>query len=252
LRDSISCFLRANSTYAANRSCINNDPKDKNYNIKVAAKYLNDSKVELYKKFPLRNKISLSTFCKYMKLCNEFKQRTRFSDLCDHCEKAKSLKVKFLFRYNFIQIKKINFYFYTFLYKKLELSKKLSGDFDYPQQDVYSTTAMNSHLKVFEQEYYDKIIRGNRTQENGSNLRVVQELMAQIRQYSTLMFHKNTAKAQRAAYNANRQNIENLRNKIMIDVDFKMKVVVGFSPRQINSEYYNQKLNKRSILGIID
>ena len=63
------------------------------------------------------------------------------------------------------------------------------------------------------------------------------------------MFHKNVAKAQRSAYNVQRKDVNVLRDKILIELDFKEKIVIGLSPRQINKDYYNQQL--RSCLGIL-
>lgn len=56
------------------------------------------------------------------------------------------------------------------------------------------------------------------------------------------------ARSQRNAYK-NCQSIDSLHNKIMIVVDFKQKILIGMSPRQVSGEYYNQK--ERSCLGII-
>ena len=52
---------------------------------------------------------------------------------------------------------------------------------------------------------------------------------------------------QRGAYNKQRTDIDNLRGKLLIEVDFKQKIVIGLSPRQVSSEYYNQV--SRSLLG---
>lgn len=38
-----------------------------------------------------------------------------------------------------------------------------------------------------------------------------------------------------------------LKNNILIEVDFKQKIKIGMSPRQVNTEYYNQQ--DRSCLG---
>lgn len=64
--------------------------------------------------------------------------------------------------------------------------------------------------------------------------------------YETISFHKLIAKAQRNAYK-NHLNAENLKNKILIEIDYKQKIKIGFSPRQITREYYEQK--ERSCLG---
>ena len=52
---------------------------------------------------------------------------------------------------------------------------------------------------------------------------------------------------QRKAYNDHHTIKEKLRNKLMIEFDFKQKIVIGMSPRQVNDEYYNQK--QRTCLG---
>ena len=42
---------------------------------------------------------------------------------------------------------------------------------------------------------------------------------------------------QRKAYNEHRQIKDNLKNKLLIEFDFKQKIVIGMSPRQVNDEY---------------
>lgn len=71
--------------------------------------------------------------------------------------------------------------------------------------------------------------------------------MADLDTYSTILFHKNTAKAQRAAYKSH-MSPEFLQNKILIELDFKQKIKIGLGPRQVSSEYYEQQ--ERSCLGI--
>ncbi len=44
-------------------------------------------------------------------------------------------------------------------------------------------------------------------------------------------------------------NVDLLRNKILIEVDYKQKIVIGMSPRQVSGEYYNQE--QRSCLGMV-
>ena len=52
---------------------------------------------------------------------------------------------------------------------------------------------------------------------------------------------------QRKAYNEHRQIKDNLKNKLLIEFDFKQKIVIGMSPRQVNDEYYKQV--QRTCLG---
>ena len=54
---------------------------------------------------------------------------------------------------------------------------------------------------------------------------------------------------QRKAYNEHHKNKDKLRNKILIEFDFKQKIVIGMSPRQVNDEYYRQL--QRTCLGIL-
>lgn len=67
--------------------------------------------------------------------------------------------------------------------------------------------------------------------------------------FDYILFHKNIAKAQREAYKRDRTNVELLKNKIMIEVDFKQKIIIGFGPRQINTEYYDNRNRLRTCLG---
>ena len=53
---------------------------------------------------------------------------------------------------------------------------------------------------------------------------------------------------QRQTYNEHHKNKDKLKNKILIEFDFKQKIVIGMSPRQVNDEYY--KLVQRTCLGI--
>ena len=45
-----------------------------------------------------------------------------------------------------------------------------------------------------------------------------------------------------------RKDVNLLKNNILIEIDFKQKILIGTSPRQVNSEYYNQEL--RGLLSI--
>ena len=65
-----------------------------------------------------------------------------------------------------------------------------------------------------------------------------------------IAFHKSVAEHQRKLYNFMRKDKETLRNKLLIDLDFKMKIAIGMNPRQVGSEYYNQIM--KSCLGKIN
>lgn len=68
-----------------------------------------------------------------------------------------------------------------------------------------------------------------------------------LENYEAILFHKNISSNQRGFYNKHRSDLENLNGKILIEVDFKQMFVIGLSPRQVSSEYYNQL--SRSCLG---
>lgn len=74
----------------------------------------------------------------------------------------------------------------------------------------------------------------------------IEKVIQELDNYDTLLFHKNIAKAQRNAYNEHR-TVEHLRDKILIELDYKQKIKIGLSPRQITAEYYNQE--ERTCLG---
>ena len=62
-----------------------------------------------------------------------------------------------------------------------------------------------------------------------------------------VLAHRFIQRTQRNAYNQQRKSKEFLRGKILIEIDYKQKINIGLSPRQVNKEYYNQEL--RSCLG---
>jgi hypothetical protein len=57
--------------------------------------------------------------------------------------------------------------------------------------------------------------------------------------------HINAAKRQRESYIQSKNNLKN--GNILIVMDYKEKIKIGMSPRQISSEFYSQK--QRSFLG---
>lgn len=76
----------------------------------------------------------------------------------------------------------------------------------------------------------------------------IKSLIKNLDEYETILFHKFIAQVQRRAYKSH-ISLDNLKNKILIEVDYKQKIKIGMSPRQISSEYFNQK--ERTCLGIL-
>lgn len=68
-----------------------------------------------------------------------------------------------------------------------------------------------------------------------------------ILDYQAILFHKKISEIQRNVYN-DHKTVNFLKDKILIEMDFKQKIVVGMGPRQKSYEYYNQIT--RSCLGI--
>ena len=74
-------------------------------------------------------------------------------------------------------------------------------------------------------------------------------LVQDIKDYQQILFHENVARAQRIAYKNDHESIRQLKETLLIELDFKQKIVIGMSPRQVNKEYYQQQI--RSCLGLL-
>lgn len=148
----------------------------------------------------------------------------RLTDLCEYCEELKQLKRK-------IDV--------TLSEENYEIGEnyqieKMVEDFSVKLDTINQQLTVTQDLAV-------------RNQLN-SNYNKYKEIIDDLEDYDCLWFHKNISRCQRLAYNKYRKNVDDiLRNKVMIEIDFKQKIVIGLSPRQINNEYYNQKI--RSCLG---
>lgn len=77
IQKGVEAYLQDNSSIASNRLVKNKNPNNNNYKSLVPARYLNESRTELFKKSPFKNIISKSSFFKYAKLSNEFKKPHR-------------------------------------------------------------------------------------------------------------------------------------------------------------------------------
>jgi hypothetical protein len=70
-------------------------------------------------------------------------------------------------------------------------------------------------------------------------------MIKRIEAYEIIMHHKMVSNNQRNAYNNNRKNLRS--GELLIEADYKQKIIIGLSPRQPSKEYYEQEL--RSCLG---
>lgn len=215
--------MNQHSSIASNRLVVNRDKSDtENHLNKIPARYLDDQKSELYKLFPFSNEISKSTFNKYACLSGVFKRPHRWTDLCDYCEKGVKLKHELI---------------KDFKMKNFEI------------EENFSIPVMIEKIKKERLALENQIL--NRPQENNDRIEeeknLYEKILINLNDFDSILFHKNVAKNQRIAYNYQIKNKEFLSGKILIECDFKQKILIGMSPRQINSEFYNQKL--RSCLG---
>ncbi|CAF0844074.1 unnamed protein product [Brachionus calyciflorus] len=225
LEYSINSFLKEKSNIASNRLCLNKNPSDPNFKQLQNARYLEDNIIELYKSFPFSNEISISTFYKYVNLSGEFKKPFRWTDLCDYCERGKILKDN--------------------------LDKKIKENLNIEES---LELQINSIQDIVLRKTKEKVEDLNSLEELSSDERLVLEtklenlngIISEIKDFETILFHKNVARSQRSTYNE-QKNADFLKDKVFIEVDFKQKIKIGLSPRQINSEYYNQI--SRSCLG---
>ena len=103
LQKGIEEYLHEHSSIASNRLVQVKNKKSTHFKRFIPARYLHENKTELFKKSPFQNLISKTTFLKYAKINNEFKQPHRYSnpltrlfllnfllrmtDLCEYCER---------------------------------------------------------------------------------------------------------------------------------------------------------------------
>ena len=169
----------------------------------------------MYKRFQFSSEISKSSFYKYAKSSGEFKKPFRITDICDYCE--------------------------HFNYLKIQIDKSLK-ELNYTNKDIFDIKNAQEFL-----EEKKRLFVPNSTISTEFHREKIKTLSKQINDYETILFHKNIASFQREAYNRHRSDALQLENKILIEVDFKQRITIGLSPRQVNSEYYNQIT--RSCLG---
>jgi hypothetical protein len=67
--------------------------------------------------------------------------------------------------------------------------------------------------------------------------------------FKSVMYHKSIAIRQRISYNNERLSPDLLIGKIVIEIDYKAKMLLGKGPRQLNGEYYEGEKKKVYVLG---
>jgi len=210
-KEIINSFLNVNSNVASNRMTYKYENGVK---VEVPVRYLENNLTETYKSFPFKDQVSKSTLVKYLKKENIYKKPFRLTDLCDYCEwYSKSLSA----------IKNCIKKFEDFqIGEEFEIEKLI--------------------------EYLERKLEFERANANDPDrMTFYNFLIHKLGKMETVLGHKSVKNIQRQAYNYQRKNIEYLNGKILIELDFKQKIMIGVSPRQVNKEFY--KVELRTCLG---
>ena len=163
-----------------------------------------------YESFPQKHLLSYSAFVNNM--AKKFKKPHRLSDMCETCEQG-----KFLFR-NLISA---------------------TDKIDIKQMNIDSVDSNLEELKRFL-----KYLKVSEQTEVIHDCNPALEIIPLIQE---VQFHRNIAKMQRKSYNEMRSNEHLLKDSILIDLDFKQKIIIGDSPVMVSGEYFQRQ--QRSLLG---
>lgn len=149
----------------------------------------------------------------------------RMSDMCEYCEKGILLKKKIT---EFI--KNEGYTIKTNTFDVRDLIKEFN-------QKAVQLLQQKSQIQVNETNNSCNEPLVSNVQDNYEKYRSAHY---DLQDYEAILFHKNVAKCQRLAYNNHRKNLEELRGKLLIELDFKEKIKIGMSPRQVSREFYEQ------------
>lgn len=122
----------------------------------------------------------------------------------------------------------------------------------YVWKDVFDTGHIIDFLNIKRTNLENEIKKTRDSNKHNAikdSLELADSILNDIEAYETVTFHQNIARAQRSAYKLHHTQFEQLIGKIMIEVDFKQKIQIGFGPRQLNSEYYDKRNRLRTCLG---
>ena len=201
--------VKSLSNVASNGVVCSNPKKQGDKEI-VTVRYLNCSFKEAYRKFKFKKEICFTTFCKYIQ--KRYKKPHRLTDICRYCEYGLEMKKEVI---------------------------KFAKENDYLQNSLVPSENSNSKINTADiLQFFKSMKKDDQTN----------EAIMKIEDIRAVQFHKKIAAIQRESYNKQKSNINLLKDALLIDLDFKQKVVIGSSPRQISSEYY--KHIQKSFLGI--
>ena len=111
------------------------------------------------------------------------------------------------------------------------------------KRSIYSLSSANKFksTNLFEiKEHFRNLLQ------NGEIKSIVcNDILKRLDKVEILDWHQSIATRQRNKYNNMKEKLP--EDYIFIEIDFKQKIVIGMSPRQIGKEYYNQQ--QRTVLG---
>ena len=175
---------------------------------------------EAYESFIYKNELSFSSFYKYCE--DKYKKPHRLTDLCEYCEIGLKLKKKIseiIIEYNY-----------------------------YSEYDIFEISSL---IKLIRKIKNNNItIRSDQTCLDTTE-NVPKDLISchlkDAKDYQEYEFHKTIALKQREIYKNQKTNKLLLKDNILIEMDFKQKIIIGQGPRQVNAQYYDNR--KRTFLG---
>jgi hypothetical protein len=209
----------------------------------IPCRYLNITKIAAYKNFRYRNKISYKTF--HYLIEKKIKKPHKDSDLCEYCQTGKTLKKKIINFMNEYEIKNnlsfITNFDTTRLIKFFEEQNK--------RMAIQNVIGINERVQLNElidipsenrADFDDFILENERTHIITEN-----NIIDKLNDLQTVEFHQETVSRQRKCYNNDKKIIDD--DTILIQMDYKQKIVIGMGPKSQSHEYYEQK--QISILG---
>ena len=176
-------------------------PKKSKTGEREAVRYLQCTLKDAYRSFKDKDLISFCTFCKHIE--NKYKKPHMMTDLCRYCEHGRTLTKQII--------------------KHAKDKKYCQNDLienDDTKIDLNTTKMMNIFKSIPQTE--DTI-----------------KTMSKIKELMSIQFHQKIANIQRESYNKMRKDPDTLKDTILIELDFKQKIIIGKSPRQVSTEYFN-------------
>ena len=75
-----------------------------------------------------------------------------------------------------------------------------------------------------------------------------QSIIEKIKDYQEVEFHRSIAKRQRNVYNEQRNDVELLKNNVLVEFDFKEKIKTPIGPKEVNQilrflEFFSESIN---------